>query len=68
MYLSMLVWGLSAPLVLQNYIVGLAPLVSIVVFLLFRLPIEERILLEEFGDQYQAYMASTGRLLPRLLS
>jgi protein-S-isoprenylcysteine O-methyltransferase Ste14 len=66
MYLSMLVWGFSAPLVLQNYLVGLAPLASIGAFLLVRLPLEERILLEEFGERYRLYMARTGRLFPRL--
>jgi protein-S-isoprenylcysteine O-methyltransferase Ste14 len=28
---------------------------------------EEAILREEFGDEYQAYQARTGGLLPRLL-
>lgn len=67
MYLSMLVWGVSTPLVLHNYLVGLLPLASITAFLVVRLPTEEAILREEFGDEYQAYQARTGGLLPRLL-
>ena len=66
MYLSMLVWGFAAPLVLHNYIVGIAPLASIGAFLLVRLPVEERVLQEEFGEEYRSYMARTGRLLPRM--
>lgn len=67
MYLSMLVWGISTPLVLHNYLVGLLPLASITTFLMVRLPMEEAILREEFGDEYRAYQARTGGLLPRLL-
>jgi protein-S-isoprenylcysteine O-methyltransferase Ste14 len=66
MYLSMLIWAISAPLVLQNYFIGLMPLISIGAFLLVRLPTEERILLAEFGDRYREYMTHTGRLLPRI--
>lgn len=30
-----------------------------------RIPKEEKMLLEQFGDEYRAYMKQTGRLLPR---
>lgn len=65
MYLSMLVWGVATPLVLQNYLLGFLPLASIVAFLTVRLPSEEDILLKEFGDRYREYMSMTGGLLPR---
>jgi protein-S-isoprenylcysteine O-methyltransferase Ste14 len=29
-----------------------------------RIPKEERMLLEKFGEEYRAYMKRTGRLLP----
>lgn len=66
MYLSMLVWAMAAPLVLENLLVGFAPLASIIAFLAVRLPIEEEMLLGEFGDRYRAYMGTTGGILPRL--
>jgi protein-S-isoprenylcysteine O-methyltransferase Ste14 len=66
LYLSLLIWGLSTPLLLQNYIVGLFPLVCIIAFILVRVPMEERMLLEEFGDEYRSYQGRTGRLFPRL--
>jgi len=35
-------------------------------YILLRLPKEEAMLIEKFGDQYLAYMKRTGRFLPRL--
>jgi len=35
-------------------------------FLLFRIRREERMMLEEFGDEYRAYMAHTWRLIPHI--
>jgi protein-S-isoprenylcysteine O-methyltransferase Ste14 len=36
------------------------------VFLLFRIPREERMMLEEFGDEYWEYMRRTWRLIPNV--
>jgi protein-S-isoprenylcysteine O-methyltransferase Ste14 len=33
--------------------------------LALRIPKEEKMMIEEFGDEYEAYMQRTGRLLPR---
>lgn len=66
LYLSILLWGLSTPLLIQNYIAGLVPLLCMVLFIAIRVPIEERMLLENFGDQYRSYQKHTGSLLPRL--
>ena len=35
-------------------------------FLLFRIRREERMMLEEFGDEYRQYMARTWRLIPHI--
>jgi protein-S-isoprenylcysteine O-methyltransferase Ste14 len=35
---------------------------------LARVTDEERMLIEQFGDEYRAYMQRTGRLLPPLCS
>jgi len=37
----------------------------ITIFIITRIPKEEKTLLEQFGDEYRAYMKRTGRLLPR---
>jgi protein-S-isoprenylcysteine O-methyltransferase Ste14 len=33
---------------------------------LLRVPREERMMLDEFGEEYRAYMNHTGRVIPRL--
>jgi protein-S-isoprenylcysteine O-methyltransferase Ste14 len=34
--------------------------------LALRAPVEERMLLKEFGDEYRDYMRRTGRFLPKI--
>ena len=36
-----------------------------ITMLLLRVPREERMMLDEFGPEYAAYMLRTGRFLPR---
>jgi protein-S-isoprenylcysteine O-methyltransferase Ste14 len=31
-----------------------------------RVPHEEQMMIDQFGEEYQAYMQRTGRILPRL--
>lgn len=66
MYASQLLWGLAQALLLQNWIAGLAGLASFLPLYLVRVPREERMMLEHFGDDYQAYMEQTGRIMPWL--
>jgi protein-S-isoprenylcysteine O-methyltransferase Ste14 len=66
MYASQLLWGLAQPLLLHNWIAGLAGLVAFLPMYLVRIPQEERMMLDHFGDAYRAYCARTGRIVPRL--
>jgi protein-S-isoprenylcysteine O-methyltransferase Ste14 len=65
MYAAHLLWALAQPLILTNWIVGFAFLVTQILFL-SRIKEEEQMMLDQFGDQYQEYMNNTGRFLPRL--
>jgi len=65
MYAAHLLWALAQPLILTNWIVGFAFLVTQIMFL-SRIKEEEQMMLDQFGDQYQEYMNNTGRFLPRL--
>ena len=55
----------SLSIVAANWFMGLASIV-VLVMLLIRLPREEEKLIERFGEEYRAYMESTGQLLPRI--
>jgi protein-S-isoprenylcysteine O-methyltransferase Ste14 len=66
MYTAFLVMGAGMLLLSANWIVGGGPLLFLPLLMLVRTPREERMLLARFGDDYRAYMARTGRYLPRL--
>ena len=66
MYASMWLWGVAQTLLLQNWIAGWASLVSFLPLYLLRVPREERMMLEEFEEEYRAYMRRTGRIIPHL--
>jgi protein-S-isoprenylcysteine O-methyltransferase Ste14 len=64
MYLALLLYSLGQALVLPNWAAG--PSYGVALGLLFALRVgpEERMMLEEFGKDYEAYMARTKRLVP----
>ena len=66
MYLSLLIFAGGQTLVLPNYVAGPASLVTMLVLVAFRLGAEERMMIEEFGDEYEAYRKRTNRLIPGL--
>jgi protein-S-isoprenylcysteine O-methyltransferase Ste14 len=65
-YGALWLWGISQPLLLQNWIAGLAGLVVFLPLYLLRVPREEALMLEHFGEAYRAYMGRTGRVVPRV--
>jgi len=66
MYAAHLLWALAQPLILTNWIVGFSFLVTQILQYLLRIKAEEQMMLDQFGDQYQQYMNTTDRFLPRL--
>jgi protein-S-isoprenylcysteine O-methyltransferase Ste14 len=64
MYLALLIYSLGQALVLPNWLAGPSYGVSMVLLLALRMGPEERMMLEEFGKDYEAYMATTKRLIP----
>jgi protein-S-isoprenylcysteine O-methyltransferase Ste14 len=67
MYAAHWLWGIAQILLLQNWIAGLSMLVTLLPLYLVRVPREERMLLEHFGEAYQEYTRCTGRIMPRIL-
>ncbi len=65
MYTAHMLWGVAQALLLWNWIVGPALLIFFIPMFLTRVPLEEKLLTEHFGDEYREYMKHTGRILPR---
>jgi len=66
MYTAHLLWAIAQGLLLSNWIAGWAFLVLSVPLYIVRIPKEERMMLEHFGEQYREYVSRTGRLVPRV--
>jgi protein-S-isoprenylcysteine O-methyltransferase Ste14 len=66
MYLALFIYAVGQALVVPNWLA--APSYGVAMVLLFALRVgpEERMLLEEFGNDYEAYRATTRRLIPGL--
>jgi len=64
MYTALMLYGLGHALVIPNWVAGPSNIVTFAVLFSLRLRPEERMMLEQFGDEYRAYMARTKRLVP----
>lgn len=66
MYTALLLYSVGQALVLPNWVAGPSYLVAFAILFVFRVRAEERMMLEQFGSEYAAYMTRTKRLLPRV--
>jgi protein-S-isoprenylcysteine O-methyltransferase Ste14 len=66
MYAAHILWGIAQPLLLWNWIAGLSMLVTIFPLYFYRVPKEEMMMVDEFGDEYRLYKDHTGRVFPKL--
>ena len=66
MYLGFLLWALAQALLLPNWIVGVMGFVGWIAIFGTRVRREEGMMLQQFGEEYQAYfyMDRTARLIP----
>jgi protein-S-isoprenylcysteine O-methyltransferase Ste14 len=64
MYSALLLYSLGQALVVPNWIAGPSYGVAMVVLIAFRLGPEERMMLEEFGKDYETYVGQSKRLVP----
>jgi protein-S-isoprenylcysteine O-methyltransferase Ste14 len=67
MYTSFFVSAIGQALLLANWIAGPAALVAVGVLVRVRLPNEEAMMVEAFGDDYRDYMRRTGAVVPRFV-
>ncbi len=64
-YAGIWLWALANALLLHNWLAGPSLLVVFAALYFTRTPREEAMMRARFGSEYEAYMARTGRLLPR---
>ena len=65
MYVAHLFWAIAQGLLLENWLAGWGFLMFLVPIYFIRTPKEERLMIEQFGDQYRQYISRTGRVIPR---
>jgi len=64
MYAAHWLWAIAQALLLQNWIAGLSFLATSLPLYLMRIPREEKMMIEHFGEEYRFYMKRTGRIIP----
>lgn len=67
MYTAIWLWAIAQAIFLQNYIAGLSGIFCFGLLYFLRINKEEKMMLEIFGDDYQAYKKRTKRLVPFIL-
>lgn len=66
MYASIWLWSIAQGMILSNWLAGWALLPAFAVMYFIRIPREERLMAETFGDSYHQYSVQTGRVFPRM--
>ena len=65
MYASQWLWVIAQPLLLPNWIAGFLNLLVFIPFYFLRVREEEKLMLDQFGEQYRSYMQKVGGVVPR---
>ena len=64
-YTSVIIWALCQPILLPNAVAGFSGMAAALLLWLVRVPKEEAMMQAEFGEEYRAYAARTGSIIPR---
>jgi protein-S-isoprenylcysteine O-methyltransferase Ste14 len=66
MYAAIWLFGIAQALMLANWLAGCSSLVPFAVMYVLRVPREEQMMREFFGQAYVDYASRTGKMIPRL--
>src|ERR1700685_2472626 len=64
MYFALALYSIGQSLIIPNWVAGPSNLIAFAILCALRVRAEERMMVEEFGDEYEAYSARTKRLIP----
>jgi len=64
MYSALLLYSIGQALVIPNWVAGFSNVTAFAVLFMLRVRAEEKMMAEQFGDEYAAYSARTKRLVP----
>ena len=64
MYSALVLYSVGQALVIPNWVAGPSNLIAFAALFALRVRAEERMMVEQFGDEYAAYTARTKRLVP----
>lgn len=64
MYTAFWAWGLGAAFLLPNWVAGFSGLIGFGTLFFLRVGQEEAMMQKEFGEEYDAYMKRTKRIVP----
>jgi protein-S-isoprenylcysteine O-methyltransferase Ste14 len=67
MYAAHIFWAMAQILLLHNWFAAYPFLITSVTLYLIRYRSEEKMMIEKFGNEYNQYMAKTGRIFPKIL-
>ena len=65
-YMAFLLMQISVLFLTSNWFIGFCGIAIIISVIALRVPEEEKLLIEQFNDEYREYMKNTGSLLPKV--
>ena len=66
MYSALVLYTVGQALVIPNWVAGPSNLLAFAVLFALRVRAEEKMMVQQFGDEYASYTARTKRLVPRV--
>lgn len=66
MYAAILLIGIGVSFLSANWIVALSYMLPVICLYMVRVSDEEKMMAEQFGNEYREYIKRTGRLIPKL--
>lgn len=65
MYAQIFLWTTAQVLIVSNLLAGFSGIIAFMILYKVRVPHEEKMLAETFGDEYIQYIKQTGRIFPK---